>query len=60
MRYGGILGGILEASDIKDELGVSVDEAFEIQRQRAAERLAQLEAEEAPAESNVIPFHRKH
>jgi hypothetical protein len=49
-KYGGLLGAIAEASDIKQELGVSADEAFEIQRQRAAERLAEMTE---PA-SNVV------
>jgi hypothetical protein len=60
-KYGGLLGAIAEASDIKQELGVSADEAFAIRQERADERLRQLHAaEEAAKESNVIPFRRKH
>jgi hypothetical protein len=61
MKNMGLLGFITEASEIKEELGVSIDEAFAIQRERAAERLEALKAaEQAEAESNVIPFRRKH
>jgi hypothetical protein len=60
-EYGGLLGAITEASDIKNELGVSAEEAFEIQQMRAGERLSELRAiEDAAKESNVIPFRRKH
>lgn len=61
MSYPGLLGFITEASAIKEELGVSVDEAFAIQRERADARLAAaLEIEQAAAQSNVIPFRAKH
>jgi hypothetical protein len=60
-KYSGLLGAIVEASDIKQELGVSADEAFAIQQERADERLRELRAaEEAARESNAIPFRRKH
>lgn len=60
-KYSGLLGAIVEASDIKQELGVSADEAFEIQQERSGERLSELRAlEDAARESNVIPFRRKH
>jgi hypothetical protein len=60
-KYGGLLGAIAEANDIKRELGVTAEEAFELQRQRADERLSELRAiDDATRESNVIPFRRKH
>lgn len=60
-QHGGLLGFISEANEIKETLGVSVDEAFEIQRQRADERHREyIAAEQAAAESNVIPFRAKH
>jgi len=52
----GLLAFITEANDIKKELGVSDEEAFEIQRERADERLREYEAEKAAAETNVIQF----
>ena len=55
-HHSGLLGAITEACDIKEELGVSADEAFRIQRERADKRLAAYEAERAAAESNVIHF----
>jgi hypothetical protein len=51
----GMLGFLSEAQDIRVELGVSAEEAFRIQRERAAERLKEYEAEAEP-ESNVIQF----
>lgn len=54
----GLLGAISEAAEIQQSLGCSADEAFEVQRQLAAERLREYEL--ATAESNVIPFRRKH
>lgn len=57
----GLLGAISEANEIQQELGVSVEEAFAIQRQRAQERMQ--EYERSIAESNVIygtDFRRKH
>ena len=56
-EHGGLLGFLSEANEIKEELGVSVDEAFRIQREREEQR---SQEREAAAESNVIPFHRKH
>ena len=52
----GMLGFLSEANDIKEEMGVSFDEALKVQRDRADERQAQRQA---AAESNVIPFRRK-
>jgi hypothetical protein len=57
-EHGGLLGFLTEAVEIKENLGCSIDEAFEIQRQLAEERLQ--EYERAAAESNVIPFRAKH
>ncbi len=51
----GILGVISEASEIKEELSVSAEEAFAIQRERAAERLKQYEAANEPP-TNVLQF----
>jgi 3-hydroxyisobutyrate dehydrogenase-like beta-hydroxyacid dehydrogenase len=60
----GLLAYIAEAAELQQQLGCSADEAFEIQRQLAAEREADREKAEqivqAAAESNVIPFRRKH
>ena len=54
-QYTGILSGIAEASDIQRELGVSSDEAWAIQRQRADERLREYEAQKAEEQpSNVV------
>jgi hypothetical protein len=53
----GLLGFLLEANDIKEEMGVTVDEAFEIQRGRAAQR---LEFAVATMEARKIPQHAKH
>jgi hypothetical protein len=44
----GLLGSLFEAFDIQQELGCSADEASELQRRRAAERLQET------VESNVI------
>lgn len=61
MSYPGLLGFLSEATDIQKDLGVSAEEAFAIQRERAAARLLELAAiEQAAAESNVIPFRAKH
>jgi hypothetical protein len=49
--YGGLLASLTEAVDLQEELGVSFDEAMRLQRQRADERLAQVDEI-----SNVIPF----
>ena len=60
-EYPGLLGAISEAADIKDEFGVSAEEAFRIQRERSELRLLEyLAIEQAAAESNVIPFRAKH
>lgn len=53
---GGLLSFIYEANEIKERLGVSAEEAFRLQRVAADERLAAYEAEQAPAETNVIQF----
>jgi hypothetical protein len=52
-EHHGLLGPLLEAQDIKDELDVPFDDAMRIQRERAQERLRELEASKP---SNVIPF----
>jgi hypothetical protein len=51
-----LFGFIHEANEIKERLGVSVEEAFRLQREAADERLAAYEAERAAAETNVIQF----
>jgi hypothetical protein len=51
---GGILDWIVEASEIRRELGCSADEAFALQRERAAERLREYEAQHAEEASNVV------
>jgi hypothetical protein len=53
-RYSGITGALFEASDIARDEGVSVDTAFEIQRERAAQREQEYRDAIADAESNVI------
>jgi hypothetical protein len=61
MKYGGLLGAITEAVDIQAEQDCSADEAHAIQRERAAARQRSYnEVQEAIAESNVLPFRRKH
>ena len=57
-KYMGLLGLISEANDIQQTEGCSVEEAFALARQRAAESLREHEL--ATAESNIIPFPRKH
>ena len=52
-EYAGLLAYVSEAVDIQRELGISSDEAWKIQRERAAERDRQREAD---LPSNVIPF----
>jgi hypothetical protein len=60
-EHPGLLGFLSEANEIKEELGVSADEAFAIQRERSDGRLQELLAlKEAVAQSNVIPFRQKH
>jgi hypothetical protein len=51
---GGLLDWIVEASEIRQELGVSDEEAFAIQRERAAVRLKEYEAQHAEEASNVV------
>lgn len=53
---GGLLDFITEAAELQQQLGCSAEDAFEIQRHLAAERLALAEA---AAESSVIPFRTK-
>ena len=53
-QYGGLLGFLAEACDIQQELGCSADEAHQIQRQRADERMREYERQRA--ENNVIQF----
>ena len=54
-EHGGLLGALSEAVEIQQTEGVSADEAFAIQRQRAAERLKEYELEKAEAaETNII------
>jgi hypothetical protein len=55
-EHPGLLGYISEASEIRQELGVSIDEAFAIQRDRAAERLREYVAQQPETQSNVIQF----
>jgi len=63
-QHVGLLAYIAEAAELQQQLGCSAEEAFEIQRQLAAEREREREkaeqVEQAIAESNVIPFRRKH
>jgi hypothetical protein len=56
MKYEGMLGYVTEASDIARDEGVSAEAAFEIQRQRAAQREQEYRDAIAEIESNVIPF----
>jgi hypothetical protein len=53
-KHCGLLGFISEAIEIKNELDLTIEEAFEIQRERADERLREHEA--AKIESNIIQF----
>jgi len=55
-QHAGILGFLTEANEIMQELGVSSEEAFAIQRERAADRLREYELERAAPPSNVIQF----
>lgn len=48
-EHGGLLGFLSEANEIRQEMGVSADEAFEIQRERAAERWREYERQQAEA-----------
>jgi len=57
-KHFGLLAYLSEANEIHQTEGCPFDEALALQRQRAAER--EREAELAHAESNVIPFRRKH
>jgi hypothetical protein len=59
MSYrGGLLGALFERLELQQQLGCSPVEAEEIQQQLETERLREYEM--ATAESNVIPFRRKH
>lgn len=51
---GGLLDWIIEASEIRQELGCSADVAFGIQRERAAARLKEYEQQRADEASNVV------
>jgi hypothetical protein len=53
--YGGILGALSEAADLRRELGCTAEEAFKIQSERAQARLRELEAASEP-ETNVLQF----
>jgi hypothetical protein len=53
-EHRGLLGAITEALELQQQLGCSPDEAFAIQRQRAAERLKEYELENAP--TNIVQF----
>lgn len=59
MKHQGLLGYLTEALEIQQTEGCSAERSYEIQRERAAERLRELEL--ATAESNVIhvDFDRK-
>ena len=57
-EHPGLLGFISEAAEIREHLGISVDESFRIQRENAAERLRSSE-EPAAEKSNVIQFRPK-
>jgi hypothetical protein len=52
-QHAGLLGFLSEANEIQQELGVSVEEAFRIQRERSDERMKEYEALKA---DNVIQF----
>jgi hypothetical protein len=54
LRYSGITGAIFEASDIARDEGVAVERAFEIQRERAAQREQDYRDAIAEVESNVV------
>ena len=56
IRYAGITGGLLEASDIMRDRGVNVEKAFRLQRHRAARREQEYRDAIQEIESNVIPF----
>ncbi|MGZ3689411.1 MAG: hypothetical protein ACXVBW_14005 [Bdellovibrionota bacterium] len=53
-KHLGQLSFLTEADEIRRELACSAEQAYEIQRQRAAERMREAELE--AAESNVIQF----
>ena len=57
-EHPGLLGFISEAAEIREQLGVSVDESFRMQQERNAER--QALQHKAVIESNVIPFRPRH
>ena len=56
----GLLGALFERLELQQQLGCSAAEAREIQQQLEAERMREHALETAMAESNVIPFRRKH
>jgi hypothetical protein len=56
-EHPGLLGFLSEATEIKEELGISFEEAMELQRERADQR--HREYREAQ-QSNVIQFRAKH
>jgi hypothetical protein len=56
--HAGLLGAFTEALEIQQQLGCSSEEAWQVQRQLEAERMREYEM--AAAESNVIPFPKKH
>ena len=58
-EHPGLLGFISEAVEIGNELGVSADEAFRIQRKRNAERLLTIRQFAEPAPTNVIQFRSR-
>jgi hypothetical protein len=57
-QYFGLLSAISEAADLQRELGCTAEESYKIASERAEARLQAMR--EAEAESNVIPFRRKH
>jgi hypothetical protein len=57
-EHAGLLGALTEALEIVQTSGVSWEQAREIQKQQAIERVREYEL--ATAESNVVPFRRKH
>jgi hypothetical protein len=61
MSYDGMLGILTEAGDVQRELGCTVEEAYRrVYARRYDAALDQAAMDQAVAESNVIPLHRKH
>lgn len=54
----GLLDGLTEACRLKEELGVSFDEALEIWSEAQRQKIEEFE--QGAAQSNVIPFRAKH